>query len=232
MAHEVGFFIVRLFNLRISTPCIWTTYPFSLFRAAFVLWRSGAFRQWEWMGMDFRFRCMAFKTWEVQQMQSQMSEGHEDASDLLNEARSRLKMTQDHVHKNSSDMQMLQIRQLQRWLRWFSIRGAERWRSWCQLRNGRCLRSAFWSGNPRQRPRCRWSHGRCANGCSTVKRMSNEKSESGCQIDVNHDVFVKGDEAAEWLSRALQRGQPRLLRRVQSCRRSAAGPHWPGSPGG
>lgn len=22
MAHEVGFFIVRLFNLRISTPCI------------------------------------------------------------------------------------------------------------------------------------------------------------------------------------------------------------------
>lgn len=30
-----------------------------------------------------------------------MSEGHEDASTLLNEARSRLKMSQDHVHKNS-----------------------------------------------------------------------------------------------------------------------------------
>ena len=68
MAHEVEFFIVRLFNWRMSTPCISTTYPFSLFRAAFALWRSGAFRQWEWMGMDFRIWCMAFKTWEVQQM--------------------------------------------------------------------------------------------------------------------------------------------------------------------
>lgn len=61
---------------------------------------------------------------------------------------------------------------------------------------------------------------------SMCKRMFN------CKTDVNHDVFVKGDEAAEWLSRALKRGQPRLLRRVQSCRRSAAGRHWLGSPGG
>ena len=35
----------------------------------------------------------------------------------------------------------------------------------------------------------------------------------------------QGDAAAAWLSRVLG-GQPRLLRRVQSCRRTAAGRHW------
>lgn len=36
----------------------------------------------------------------------------------------------------------------------------------------------------------------------------------------------QGDAAAKWLSRALNPVKPRLLRRVRSCGRSAAGRHW------